>query len=133
MQIVVEEMKRVWETKELITTVDMLELGTGSGIFTGTLLKLLSQKDNEIETEKFYFYPKDLSFICTEPANDFLNLFTQKFPRIPLVQCKAESIPFKDSSVGVVAAATSFNWFDTEKALAEIYRILVHRGLLGLF
>ncbi len=131
---VIEEMQTVWESKGSTTSVDLLELGTGSGIFTGTLLKHLSQKNGLIQEKKlsFHMHPKDLSIICTEPAKDFASLFSRKFPQIPIMQCKAESLPLQDSTVGVVVAATSFHWFDTEKALAEIYRVLVDGGILGL-
>jgi SAM-dependent methyltransferase len=44
----------------------------------------------------------------------------------------AEAIPLADGSVDAVTVGQAFHWFDGEKALDEIHRILRPRGMLGL-
>jgi SAM-dependent methyltransferase len=44
----------------------------------------------------------------------------------------AESIPLADSSVDGVFVAEAFHWFDGDRALAEIARVLRPRGFLAL-
>ena len=44
----------------------------------------------------------------------------------------AEAIPLAEGSVDAVAVGQAFHWFDGEKALDEIHRVLRPRGMLGL-
>jgi len=44
----------------------------------------------------------------------------------------AEAIPLPDGSVAAVTVAQGFHWFDGERALAEIHRVLTPGGGLGL-
>jgi ubiquinone/menaquinone biosynthesis C-methylase UbiE len=44
----------------------------------------------------------------------------------------AEAIPLRDASVDAVTVAQGFHWFDGERALAEIHRVLRPGGGLGL-
>jgi SAM-dependent methyltransferase len=44
----------------------------------------------------------------------------------------AESIPLADSSVDAVTVGQAFHWFDGDRALAEIHRVLRPRGVLAL-
>jgi len=44
----------------------------------------------------------------------------------------AEAIPLPDHSVDVVAVAQAFHWFDQDKALPEIHRVLREEGSLVL-
>jgi ubiquinone/menaquinone biosynthesis C-methylase UbiE len=43
----------------------------------------------------------------------------------------AEAIPLTDGSVDAVTVGQAFHWFDGEKALDEIHRVLRPRGMLG--
>jgi ubiquinone/menaquinone biosynthesis C-methylase UbiE len=43
----------------------------------------------------------------------------------------AEQLPLPDASVDAVVAASAFHWFETERALAEIHRVLVPGGALA--
>jgi ubiquinone/menaquinone biosynthesis C-methylase UbiE len=44
----------------------------------------------------------------------------------------AEAIPLTDGSVDAVTVGQAFHWFDGDKALDEIHRVLRPRGMLGL-
>jgi SAM-dependent methyltransferase len=45
----------------------------------------------------------------------------------------AETIPLQDGAVAAVTVGQAFHWFDGDRALAEIARVLVGEGLLALF
>jgi SAM-dependent methyltransferase len=44
----------------------------------------------------------------------------------------AEELPFADGFADVIVAAQAFHWFDHERALPELHRVLVPEGSLGL-
>jgi SAM-dependent methyltransferase len=45
----------------------------------------------------------------------------------------AEAIPLRDGAVAAVTVGQAFHWFDGDRALPEIARVLVGGGLLALF
>jgi SAM-dependent methyltransferase len=49
-----------------------------------------------------------------------------------VVDGTAEELPFEGGSVDVVAAAQAFHWFDHDRALPEIHRVLREEGWLAL-
>ena len=53
-------------------------------------------------------------------------------PPIRAVEGTAEHIPLPDSSAEAVTVAQAFHWFDGERALAEIHRVLRPGGSLAL-
>lgn len=51
---------------------------------------------------------------------------------LAVVQGRAESLPIADSSADVVTAATAFHWFDADRAVPEIRRVLAPGGRIAL-
>jgi len=97
------------------TAPRVLEIGSGTGKFTRSLLEL------------------GLTDVtAVEPAPGMRAKFAELFPSIPLLDGTAESIPVENSSVDAVFIAQAFHWFATEAALTEIARVLKPGGGLGL-
>lgn len=91
-----------------------LDLGAGTGKFTG----LLTSRADRV--------------IAVEPAEAMLNVLRAKLPGVEALVGGAENIPVPDATAEVVSVAQAFHWFDREPACAEIRRVLVPSGTLGL-
>ncbi|MPZ61346.1 MAG: methyltransferase domain-containing protein [Propionibacteriales bacterium] len=92
----------------------ILELGAGTGKLTSTLLK------------------QGHRVVASEPSKPMLRLLRTRIPTPPMIQASAEQIPLASSSVDLVLAGQAFQWFDAEKALPEIARVLRAAGVIGL-
>jgi ubiquinone/menaquinone biosynthesis C-methylase UbiE len=99
---------------DLQPKVKVLDLAAGTGKLTKALQSL------------------DLDLCAVEPVAEMRAIFTHHFPNIPILQGIAEAIPLPTASVDVVVVGTAFHWFEGDKALAEIARVLKPRGKLGL-
>lgn len=91
-----------------------LDLGAGTGKFT----ELLTSRAARV--------------IAVEPADRMLAVLRTKLPAVEAHLATAENIPAADSSIDVVTVAQAFHWFDRDGACAEIARVLVPGGTLGL-
>ena len=69
---------------------------------------------------------------ATEPDPQMLAILEKKLPEVRLSQAPAEEIPAGDASYDVVVSAQAFHWFDYDRALPEIARVLKPRGRLSL-
>jgi ubiquinone/menaquinone biosynthesis C-methylase UbiE len=94
------------------TTV--LEVGAGTGKLTQQLVAL----GHDVH--------------ATEPAREMLEILRRNLPDTRTSQASAEELPVPDRSVDVVVAAQSFHWFDLDRALPEIARVLRPGGHLSL-
>ena len=92
----------------------VLDLAAGTGKLTKTLK------------------PFRVSLCAVEPVAEMRSIFAQQFPEIPIFEGTAESIPLPSSSIDAVVVGTAFHWFDAERALKEISRVLAPKGSLGL-
>jgi SAM-dependent methyltransferase len=92
----------------------VLELGAGTGLLTKSLLGI----GHEV--------------IACDPARGMLRHLAKSVPAARPLQSRAEAIPLPTSSVDVVAAAQAFHWFDLDRALPEIARVLRPGGVLAL-
>jgi SAM-dependent methyltransferase len=101
-----------WLTSEQPLTV--LELGAGTGKLTEQLVAL----GHDVH--------------ATEPDPRMLAILEKNHPGIRVSQAPAEEIPAGDSTYDVVVSGQAFHWFDPDRALPEIARVLKPRGRLSL-
>jgi len=92
----------------------VLELGAG----TGKLTAMLTALGHDV--------------LATDPEPALLERLRANVPEARVQEAPAEEIPLGDGSVDVVVAAQSFHWFDLDRALSEIARVLRPGGHLGL-
>jgi ubiquinone/menaquinone biosynthesis C-methylase UbiE len=101
-----------WMLGERPSTV--LELGAG----TGKLTRVLAGLGHDVH--------------ATDPDQAMLAVLEQQVPGVRTAVASAEEIPLADSSVDAVVAAQAFHWFDLDRALPEIARVLRPEGRLCL-
>lgn len=92
----------------------VLELGAG----TGALTKSLCSLGHEV--------------IATDPSADMLGYLRKAAPQARAMVGSAEDIALPASAVDIVVAAQAFHWFDRDRALREIARVLRPGGVLAL-
>jgi ubiquinone/menaquinone biosynthesis C-methylase UbiE len=101
-----------WLTAE--APVSVLELGAGTGKLTEQLVAL----GHDVH--------------ATDPDAAMLARLTAQLPDVRTSQSSAEEIPSGDRSYDVVVCAQAFHWFDLDRALPEIARVLKPGGRLSL-
>jgi ubiquinone/menaquinone biosynthesis C-methylase UbiE len=92
----------------------VLELGAGTGKLTEQLVAL----GHDVH--------------ATDPDPAMLEILRERLPGVRVTEAGAEEIPGPDSMYDVVVAAQAFHWFDAERALPEIARVLRPGGRLSL-
>ncbi len=92
----------------------VLELGAGTGKLTR---EMVDQGHAVFATEK-------------DPA--MLEVLQQRVPEVSAKVASAEEIPANDRSVDVVVAAQAFHWFDHDRAILEMARVLKPGGHVAL-
>jgi SAM-dependent methyltransferase len=70
--------------------------------------------------------------VAVEPVDAMRATLTAKLPTVEALPGTAEAIPLPDSSVDGATVAQAFHWFDRERALAELHRVLRPGGGLAL-
>jgi SAM-dependent methyltransferase len=70
--------------------------------------------------------------IAAEPSPSMREVFTRTVPGVPMVGATAEAIPLRHDTMDAVVVAQAFHWFDPERALAEMARVLRGPGWLAL-
>lgn len=70
--------------------------------------------------------------VAVEPIAAMREHLARGLPEVPLLAGLAEALPFADGSFGSVVCAQAFHWFDGERALAEIHRVLHPGGRLAI-
>lgn len=93
---------------------EVLDLGAGSG----SLTVLLRRRAGLV--------------VAAEPSPNLLTGLHAADPGIPAVRAGAEVLPFADGVFDVVTVATAFHWFQPDRALPEIARVLRPGGHLAL-
>jgi ubiquinone/menaquinone biosynthesis C-methylase UbiE len=92
----------------------VLELGAGTGKLTAELVAL----GHDVQ--------------ATDPDEAMLAVLRRDLPDVRVSVGAAEEIPAPDRSVDVVVCAQAFHWFDPDRALPEIARVLRPGGRLSL-
>ncbi|GGR47648.1 hypothetical protein GCM10010197_11920 [Nocardioides luteus] len=92
----------------------VLELGAGTGKLTEVLVGL----GHEV--------------FATDPDDAMLDILSGKLPDVRATSGTAEQIPTGDSLYDVVIVGQAFHWFDHDKAIAEIGRVLRTGGRLAV-
>ena len=89
----------------------VLDLGAGTGKLTQRLLEL------------------GLDVFAVEPLDEMRALIPPPARSLPGT---AEDIPLPDASVDAIVVGQAFHWFDRERALPEMARVLRPGGTIGL-
>ncbi len=99
----------VWSRRPL----RVVDLGAGTGKLTATLLLL------------------GADVTAVEPDQNMLAELRRELPSVRSVPGRAEEIPLPDGSVDAVLAGQAMHWFDMDRALPEIARVLTSGGVLA--
>jgi SAM-dependent methyltransferase len=76
--------------------------------------------------------PAGARLVAAEPVAGMRELFHSSVPGVPQLACTAERLAFRDASLDAVTVAQAFHWFDHERAIAELARVLRPGGRVGL-
>ena len=98
----------------LPSTATVLDLGAGTGKLTRVLTTVFDR------------------VVAVEPAEAMRRLLVAHCPGAETLAGTAHEIPLAEESVDAVFAAQAFHWFDDERAVAEMIRVLRSRGALVL-
>ena len=70
--------------------------------------------------------------VAVEPGPPMLAQLRASLPRVEALVGAAEAIPLPDASVDAATAGQAYHWFDPERAVPELHRVLRPGGALGL-
>ena len=76
--------------------------------------------------------PSGASVIAVEPLDEMREHLERVSPEVEALKGTAEEIPLPDTSVDAIVCAQAFHWFDLERALSEIHRVLRPGGGIAL-
>jgi SAM-dependent methyltransferase len=93
--------------------VRVADVGAGTGILTGALARL------------------GADVIAVEPDQAMLAELRRGLPAVRAVEGSAEAVPLPDQSVDAVLCGQAMHWFDLDRALPEIARVLTPGGVLA--
>jgi SAM-dependent methyltransferase len=91
----------------------VVDLGAGTGKLTETLVRLC------------------VEVTAVEPDPDMLGQLRCELPSVRSLAGSAEDIPLPDGSADAVVAGQSLHWFDLDRAIPEMARVLVPGGVLA--
>lgn len=109
-----EAIDRLIQELEVTRSCRAMDLGAGTGKLTRLLL------------------PTGATLVAVEPVEAMRVAFSTVLPEVRLVGGVAEALPFLDETFDAVVCAQAFHWFDGDRALPAIHRVLKRWGRLGL-
>jgi SAM-dependent methyltransferase len=109
-----EAVDRLIQELELTRSCRAMDLGAGTGKLTRLLL------------------PTGATLVAVEPVEAMRRSFASVLPGLPAVGGMAEALPFEDETFDAIVCAQAFHWFDGDRALPEVHRVLKRWGRLGL-
>jgi len=92
----------------------VLDLAAGTGKFTRLLV------------------PSGADLVAVEPVAAMRDELVAQVAGVTAIDGRAEAIPLDGGAVDAVVAAQAFHWFDADRALAEVHRVLRPDGRLAL-
>jgi SAM-dependent methyltransferase len=92
----------------------VLDIGAGTGKLTRRLVSL------------------GYDVVAVEPGAPLLDQLRAAVPRAEALEAPAESIPVQDETVDAAFAGQAYHWFDRERALPELQRVIKTGGGLVL-
>jgi SAM-dependent methyltransferase len=95
-------------------TATVCDLGAG----TGKVTRLLT--------------PTGASVVAVEPLDGMVTVLHRELPTVPATVGVAEAMPLADASCTAITAGQALHWFDLDRALPELRRVLEPGGRLGL-
>lgn len=98
--------------------VRLLDLGAGTGKLTAQLAGL------DLGTGP-------VTVVAVEPDPKMAAELSRQLPGVTILPGRAESIPLPDASVDAVLAGQAAHWFDLDRAMPEIARVLTPGGVLA--
>jgi SAM-dependent methyltransferase len=108
-----QALDHIVEALELRAGAHVVDVGAGTGKFARQLVA------------------RGLRVTGVEPIAEMREIF-ERVVDAEVVDGTAESIPLEDGSADAVTAAQAFHWFDSERALPELARVLRQRGGIAL-
>lgn len=94
----------------------VLDLAAGTGKLTQVLLRV------GVDAERL---------VAVEPDGAMLGELRRRVPEVRAVEGSAERIPLDDGAVDAVVVGQAMHWFDLDRALPEIHRVLAEGGVLA--
>ena len=76
--------------------------------------------------------PTGATLFAVEPVAGMRAQLAGALAGVPILAGAAEAVPFRDGSLDAITVAQAIHWFDPERALAEIHRVLRPGGRLGV-
>jgi SAM-dependent methyltransferase len=93
--------------------LQIVDLGAGTGKLTATLARIGAE------------------VTAVEPDGEMLAQLRHELPSVRAMPGSAEDIPLPDGSADAVLAGQAMHWFDLDRAMPEIARVLTGGGVLA--
>jgi ubiquinone/menaquinone biosynthesis C-methylase UbiE len=104
----------VVERLGIVSGTTVVDVGAGTGKFTRLLV------------------PTGARVIAVEPLAEMRTQLEAAVPGIEVLAGSAEELPLADASVDAATAAAAFHWFELDRALPELHRVLRPGGGLAI-